>query len=440
MTQHAQARKVGFLTLGCKVNQYETQAMMQLFEDHGDQIVDGNQVADIYVINTCTVTSVGDKKSRQFIRRAKRNNPAATIVVVGCYAQIAPDEVLGLDGVNLVLGTDQRAKIIDYIDQLDGNQKQSRVTDIMDIYDFEPLTIDKIEDKTRVFLKIQEGCNQYCSYCIIPYARGNIRSREPQAIYDEVARLVTHGFKEFVLTGIHLTSYGLDFIDKRAGLIDVVENIAKIDGVARIRLGSLEPRVIDGDFIARLAQVKQFCPQFHLSLQSGCDRTLVAMNRKYNSAQYADAVKIIRNKFAFAAITTDIIVGFPGETDDDFEMTYRFVGSIGFAEMHVFKYSKRQGTKAALMPNQIAETTKSQRSERLISLAEQLKHNYLQRFINTRQAVLIEKVADKGHVAKGTTVYHSTVELTGQQLKEGQIVCCKITGHQTGILQAVAIQ
>lgn len=428
--KQAVARRINITTLGCKVNQYESEAMRALFIANGDEVVDG--LADIYVINTCTVTQMGDKKSRQMIRRAKRENPSAIVAVVGCYSQMKPTEVAQMHGVNLVIGTDQRAKIVELLEGVTSEDRAVYVGDIMTVKQFERLKIEQIDGKTRVFLKIQEGCNQYCSYCIIPYARGRIRSRPAPDIYREVARLVSHGYVEFVLTGIHLASYGRDLLGGQ--LIDVIEGIADIIGVKRIRLGSLEPTVISDDFMARLARIDQFCPQFHLSLQSGCDQTLKRMNRRYRTADFERAVQLIRRHYPDAAITTDIIVGFPGESAADFDACYQFVARIGFAEVHVFKYSPRRGTPAASMPDQVAAAVKAQRSERLMKLAEGMKRDYLKRFIGRRLDVLIEtrQAADKA--STGLTIYHSNVLLAAEQLPENSIVKCLISDCQNGSL------
>ncbi len=423
------ARKINITTLGCKVNQYESEAMKALFIANGDEIVDG--FADIYVINTCTVTNMGDKKSRQMIRRAKRENANAIVAVVGCYSQIKSAEVSQMDGVNLVLGTDQRARIVELLESITTEDHVVHVGNIMTVKHFEPLEIDQIDGKTRVFLKIQEGCNQYCSYCIIPYARGKVRSRPANDIVEEVKRLVAHGYVEFVLTGIHLASYGIELIDNK--LIDIIEKVAAINGVKRIRLGSLEPTIIDAQFMARLAKIESFCPQFHLSLQSGCDNTLKRMNRRYRTADFSRAVKLIRQHYPAAAITTDIIVGFPAETDADFEACYQFVKQIGFAEVHVFKYSPRQGTPAAKMKDQIDGKVKTARSERLMTLAETMKRSYLKQFIGQQLAVLIETTGQQ-HNANGLTIYHSNVVLPDQKLADNTIVECQITDCQNGIL------
>ncbi len=423
-------RKINITTLGCKVNQYESEAMKALFLANGDEIVDG--IADIYVINTCTVTQMGDKKSRQMIRRAKRENANAIIAVVGCYSQMKPSEVAQMNGVNLVLGTDQRARIVELLEDITIEDHAVYVGDIMTVKQFERLEIDQIDGKTRVFLKIQEGCNQYCTYCIIPYARGKVRSRPANDIIQEVKRLVGHGYVEFVLTGIHLASYGIELIDYK--LIDVIESIATIDGVKRIRLGSLEPTVIDKQFITRLAKIKSFCPQFHLSLQSGCDNTLKRMNRRYRTLDFSSAVNLIRQHYPEAAITTDIIVGFPAETDADFEACYQFVKQIDFAEVHVFKYSPRQGTPAAKMKGQVDGVTKARRSEQLIALGAQMQQSYLEGFIGRQLDVLIETTNQPTDAASGLTVYHTHVVLPSEKIAENTLVKCQITDCQNGVL------
>lgn len=407
-------RTVAFYTLGCKVNQYETEAMKGLFVKNGDSVVSPEEKADIYVINTCTVTSVGDKKSRQFIRRAKRLNPDALIAVVGCYAQIAPDEVMALDGVNLVLGTDGRHKIVSFLSHITTKDKIKEVGDIMDTHDFEELEIDSVSDKTRVFLKVQEGCNQFCSYCIIPYARGNVRSRQPFNVLKEVERVVAHGFKEVVLTGIHLASYGKDLGNVDLG--DLIEGIHDVPGLERIRLGSLEPLLIDQGFIGRLKGLNKVCDQFHLSLQSGSDATLKRMNRRYTTGQYRHAIDVIRSAYPMAGITTDVIVGFPGETEGEFLETLDFVRTIGFSQMHVFPYSRREGTKAYYMPEQVADTLKHDRAERLMAEAAMMQLAYLKTFLGQDVDVLVEGIdhqVDFGHKAKGLTRQHVEVQFNG---------------------------
>ncbi len=414
-------KKVAFHTLGCKVNQYETQAMTELFERANYQVVLDTERADVYVINTCTVTNIGDKKSRQFIRRAKKINPEAIVVVVGCYAQTAPKEVLDIAGVNLVIGTNERSKIVAYVEGIKPNEKINVVDDIMKVREFEELSVQEIKGKTRAFLKIQEGCNQYCTYCIIPYARGPIRSRGREEIMKEVKTLVNNGFKEVVLTGIHVASYGKDLQQKDA-LIGLLQELNGIEGLERIRLSSLEPTLLTEEFIKALAALNKICHHFHLSLQSGCDETLKRMNRKYTTGMYREIVDRIRRHFPHIALTTDIIVGFPGETDEDFEATYQFVDEMQFSEIHVFKFSPRKGTPAAEFNNPVDGITKHNRSERLISLGARLKRQYQERFIGEKRSVLLEVMnkANSGHL-EGLTDNYLKVLVPGDEALEGTI-------------------
>ena len=323
--------KVAFYTLGCKVNQYETEAMQELFEKRGYQIVECDEFADIYVINTCTVTNLGDRKSRQFIRRAKKINRDSIVAVVGCYSQVASDEVEKMEEVDIILGTTHRDKIVDLCEKvfLDG-KKINMVKDVSAYKKFDNLNIVDVKSKTRAYIKIQDGCNQFCSYCIIPYARGPIRSRNLQSIIDEARRLSYAGFKEIILTGIHVASYGKDL--NSISLVDVIEEVAKVDGIERIRLSSIEPTLIDDQFMQRVTRTNKLCDHFHLSLQSGSDEVLKRMNRKYTTLQYKEIVELIRQYMPDAGITTDVIVGFPGETDMEFQQTYDFVKEIGFSE------------------------------------------------------------------------------------------------------------
>ncbi|MBF4694915.1 tRNA (N(6)-L-threonylcarbamoyladenosine(37)-C(2))-methylthiotransferase MtaB [Fusibacter ferrireducens] len=382
---------VSFMTLGCKTNQYETDALMDLFYNHRFEIVEFDDYADVYVINTCTVTNVGDQKSRQMIRRAKKNNPDAIVVVVGCYAQISPEEVSAIQGVDIIVGTDARGDIIKYIEDYQNGLTEKPyviVNDIMKIKQFEELTLKHIKEHTRAFIKIQEGCNQFCSYCIIPYARGQVRSRSLENIITEISELALQGYKEFVLTGIHIGSYGLDF--KNIALIDLLEAIQKIEGVERIRLGSIEPRLITSTFIERLKPLDKVCDHFHLSLQSGSDTVLKRMNRKYCTTEYMQAVTALRQVYSTPSITTDIIVGFPGETDEEFKETFDFVKQIQFSEIHVFKFSKRESTPAAKMPKQIDGEVKKKRSEALIALGATLESEYRSSYIGKSLEVLFE--------------------------------------------------
>ncbi len=383
---------VSAMTLGCKVNQYETEAMLELFQERGYRVVDNEERADVYVINTCTVTSLSDKKSRQFIRRCKRKNPEAIIGVVGCYSQVSPEEVEKIEGVNIIIGTNNRKQIVDLVEDVPVWDKVVMVDDIMKVREFEELKIDTVKDKTRAFLKIQEGCNQYCSYCIIPYARGPIRSRKPENVVSEVKRLAENGFKEIVLTGIHVASYGKDL--NGVTLTSVLKEVHDIDGIERIRLSSLEPRMFTEEFIMAIKEMPKFCNHFHLSLQSGSDTVLKRMNRKYTTAEYAAIVDRLREELDQPSFTTDIIVGFPGETDEEFEETYAFAQRIGFSQIHVFKYSPRQGTPAAEMKDQVHGDIKSERSTKLMALAHDMSEYYLDSFIGQNADIIIEGNVD----------------------------------------------
>lgn len=384
-------KKVAFYTLGCKVNQYETEAMEEMFLNKGYEIADSNDYADIYIINTCTVTNLSDRKSRQFIRRSKRINKDSVIAVVGCYSQVAPDEIENIDEVDVIIGTTERHKVVELCEKAkESNGVLNIVQNIRDMKNFEELRIDEIKSKTRAFIKIQDGCNQFCSYCIIPYARGPIRSRALGNIIKECKRLADNGFKEVVLTGIHVASYGKD-LDENITLLDVIEEINKIGGIERIRLSSMEPRLIDESFMKRYSNLSKTCPHFHISLQSGSDFILKKMNRKYTTEDYLETVSTIRKYMPDAGITTDIIVGFPGETDKDFNETLNFVKKIGFSRIHAFKYSPRQGTPASKYKDQIHGNIKQERSEKLIKLAEIEMQKFHSKFIGETVHVLFEE-------------------------------------------------
>lgn len=409
-------KKVAFFTLGCKVNQYETDAMEHLFRDDSYEVTDFEDFADVYVINTCTVTSMSDKKSRQMIRRAKKHNEAAIIAVVGCYSQKSPDEVMSIEGVNLVMGTSDRDKIVIEIEKLDINDHIIEVEDIMKMRTFEALSIDETYGKTRAFLKIQEGCDRFCTYCIIPFTRGPVRSRALKDIITEVKSLAKNGYKEVVLTGIHVASYGKDLKD--ISLIDVIKAINDIEGIDRIRTSSVEPLIITDEFLEEIKQIHKFCPHFHLSLQSGCDSVLERMNRRYTTKDYETAVFNIRKKYPKAAITTDIIVGFPGETDEEFEKTKKYLEEINLYEMHIFKFSPREGTKAAQMLEQINPNTKNLRSEVLLGLASKHKAEFEKKMIGSTTKVLFEtKHGDEyeGHTDNYVKVFvKSPIDLIGK--------------------------
>lgn len=382
-------KKAAFYTLGCKVNQYETEAMTESFENAGYEIVDYSEFADVYIINTCTVTNMGDRKSRQIIRRARENNHGALVAVVGCYSQIAPGEVLEIPEVSLVVGTDERSRMVELVEYaMEKEEKLNMVSDIMKVREFEEMSIKSYKSRTRAFLKIQEGCDQYCTYCIIPYARGHIRSRKPDSITAEVKELAENGFKEIVLTGIHVASYGRDL--GNTSLIDIIEKVHEIDGIQRIRMSSVDPNVMTDDFIERLSYLPKICGHFHLSLQSGCDETLKRMNRKYTTGEYRKTVKKLREVFTDVAITTDLIVGFPGETDEEFQKTVDFIGEIAFSGMHVFKYSQRSGTPAAEYINQIKPQVKDARSKVITAIAEKNEEKFKKTFIGRCKSVLYE--------------------------------------------------
>ncbi len=382
-------KTVAFHTLGCKVNQYETEAMEELFEKSGYSIVNEEELADIYVINTCTVTNLSDRKSRQFIRKSKKKNEDSIIAVVGCYSQVAPDEVESLEGVDVIIGTSERNRIVELCEKVRINhEKINIVRDIKTYKEFEKIKVDEIKSRTRANIKIQDGCNQFCSYCIIPYARGPIRSRDYDDIIEEAIKLRDSGFKEVVLTGIHVASYGKD---NKIPLVNVIRGIAQIEGLERIRLSSLEPTLIDDDFMRSLKEIGKVCDHFHLSLQSGSDSVLKRMNRKYTSALFKEKTEIIRKYMPNVGLTTDIIVGFPGETEEEFSETYNFVKEIGFSRIHVFKYSPRKGTPAAKYENQVDGNIKSRRSDELIKLGDQLAKEFMNRFINTNLNVLFEE-------------------------------------------------
>lgn len=398
-------KKVKFSTLGCKVNQYETEAMAELFVKNGYEITEDYN-CDVFVLNTCTVTNLSDRKSRQQISKIRSENSNAVIAVVGCYSQVSPDEIENIEGVNVILGTKYRKEIVELCELAKSSNKTiNKVENIGKNREFEELTINTEHSMTRAYIKIQEGCSQFCSYCIIPYARGPIRSRNIRDIVLEAKRLADNGFKEIVLTGIHVASYGKDLENDDIGLIDVIEDIGQIDKIKRIRLSSLEPRIVDKQFLDRLSKVEQFCDHFHLSLQSGSDSILQSMNRKYDTDLYEKTINLIREYYPNAAITTDIIVGFPGETDEDFEKTLNFVDKIQFSKIHVFKYSNRKGTVASKMKNQVSGVVKKERSKLLIEKSKYYTNKFLDNMLNQPIKVLFESKNDDGYIKGYTTNY-----------------------------------
>ena len=401
-------KKVAFFTLGCKVNQYETKGMAQKLMDKYE-VVEPEEKADIYIINTCSVTNMSDRKSRQMIRRAKEMNKDAFVIVVGCYAEVAKEEIEKIDEVDLVLGNHQKANIDKYIEAyFDGKNIDDTAIENY-FYDFGSITYT---EKTRAVIKVQDGCNNFCTYCIIPYARGRICSRKPESVIDEITKIADEGIKEVVITGIQVSAYGKDF-DNEYRLIDLLEEINKIDGIERIRLGSIEPLMITDEFCNRARKIEKLCHHFHLSLQSGCDKTLKEMNRKYTTDQFRDVVRRLRNLYDDVILTTDIIVGFPNETDEDFEKTYEFLKEIKFYKMHVFKYSPRKGTVAAKMKNQIPAEIKDVRSKRLLQLSNENECDYLNEYIGKKVRVLMEE--KDGDYIKGHTGNYIVVKTVGDE-------------------------
>ena len=397
-------KKMASFALGCKVNQYESEAIAELFQEKGYEIVGIDEKADVYVINTCTVTNFGDKKSRQLIRKVKRQNEAAIVAVVGCYAQTAPQELMQVTGVNLVIGTKDRAQIVEMVENYNqANGVENYVSDIMKERLFEPLSIQKLSNRTRAYLKIQDGCSQYCSYCIIPYARGPIRSREPEDVIAEVKRLADNGFREVVLTGIHVASYGKD--RKDTSLLEILRQVHAVEGIQRIRFSSIEPNVVTEEFARTMAELPKVCDHFHLSLQSGCDKTLKEMNRKYDTEKYRQAAATLRRYLPKVALTTDIIVGFPGETEDDFQESYAFAKEMGFAKIHVFPYSPKRGTPAAERKDQLLNSVKSERSHKLMELSDSMADAFLQAYAGLETEVLFEREVEAGIYEGHTTNY-----------------------------------
>ena len=376
-------KKVALHNLGCKVNAYETDAMQELLENHGYEIVPFKEGADIYIINTCTVTNMADRKSRQMIHRAKKMNPEAIVVAAGCYVQAQNVEID--ECIDIVIGNNRKKELISILEE----HIQKSVIDINHTKEYEEMHISKTAEHTRAYIKVQDGCNQFCTYCIIPFARGRVRSRAKEDVISEVNELAKNGYKEVVLTGIHLSSYGVDL--EKENLLTLILAVHEVEGIERIRLGSLEPRIITEEFAQTISTLPKMCPHFHLSLQSGCDETLRRMNRRYTSAEYFEKCQLLRKYFKNPALTTDVIVGFPGETEEEFSKSKAFVDSIDFYETHIFKYSKRQGTKAANMDNQVPETVKTLRSNELLALNERKRAIYEKQFAGCEVEVLMEE-------------------------------------------------
>ena len=426
-------KKAALHNLGCKVNAYETEAMQHLLEEAGYEIVPFTQKADVYVINTCSVTNMADRKSRQMLHKAKKNNPDSIVVAAGCYVQTSEKEVLNDLSVDIVIGNDRKHDLVRLLEEYSLDSVNDTVDDINDgKHDFEELFIDQTKEHTRAFIKVQDGCNQFCSYCIIPYARGRVRSRRFENVIAEVERLAANGFKEVVLTGIHLSSYGVDF-EEATGLLELLQAVNAVKGIERIRLGSLEPKIVTEHFASELSKLDKICPHFHLSLQSGCDATLKRMNRKYTTKEYERGCELLRKYFVHPAITTDVIVGFPGETEEEFAQTKAYLERIHFYEMHIFKYSKRKGTRAAVMPDQIDEQIKAARSEKLIALGHDMSKEFRKFYIGKNEEVLFEEkavIGDKEYFVGYTKEYVKVAKKTDENL-ENQIVSGRISGMLT---------
>ncbi|MEG2788608.1 MAG: tRNA (N(6)-L-threonylcarbamoyladenosine(37)-C(2))-methylthiotransferase MtaB [Romboutsia sp.] len=432
-------KKVAFYTLGCKVNQYETEAMLEMFKKEGYSQVESEEFADVYVINTCTVTHMSDRKSRQYIRRMKKKNPEAIIAVVGCYSQVSPEEILEIEEVNLVMGTNERRTIVQEIKKIDANKKVSTVDDIMKVRAFEEIEISQSNGKTRAFMKIQDGCDRFCSYCIIPYARGGkVRSRSLYSILEEIEKLVNNGYKEVVLTGIHVASYGKDLRDEEINLLNVIKEIDKIDGIKRIRLSSVEPLLFTDEFVNEVSKMNKVCPHYHLSLQSGCDETLDRMNRRYTINEYKTIVDRLRENIPNVAITTDVIVGFPGETNDEFNKTYKFLRDIELSQMHIFKYSPRKGTPASTMENQIDPQMKQFRSDKLLNLNKENFNKFANRFMGEEFEVLFEQnIIDNKY--EGLTPNYIRVVVPSQKDIQGEILKVKITHVKDEYVEGILV-
>ena len=433
------SKVVRFVTLGCKVNQYETNAMAQKFLEKGYQIIEEitpeneDIKPDICIINTCTVTNMSDRKSRQMLRRMKEKNPETIVVAVGCYAQVAKEELAKIPEIDLVLGNNEKVEIVKYVEEYINNHINNvELDDVMYSKEFSDFGDVTYTEKTRAVIKIQDGCDRFCSYCIIPYARGRVRSRKPESIISEITQIASKGIKEVVITGIHIASYGKDFAMSKDSklanyrLIDLLEEINEIQGIQRIRLGSIEPLLITEEFVERLKKIEKICHHFHLSLQSGCDETLKRMNRRYTTEQFKIIVNLLRNAYEDVNLTTDIIVGFPGETDEEFNKTYQFLKEIKFYKMHIFKYSPRKGTKAAVMPNQISGDIKEKRSRELIELSNENELEYNQKYIGKEMEVLFEEEKEKiykGHTQNYILVYCQTDKKIDNEIEK--VICKK---------------
>ena len=425
-------KKAALHNLGCKVNAYETEALQQILENAGYEIVPFSEYADVYVINTCSVTNMADRKSRQMLHRAKKMNPDAVVVGAGCYVQTKEAQALLDDTIDIVLGNNRKHELLSLLEEYEREHRKCHsLTDINhEKQEYEELFLEKTAEHTRAFIKVQDGCNQFCSYCIIPFARGRVRSRDAKDVLQEIKRLAERGFKEVVLTGIHLSSYGTDTGDS---LLHLIQQVHEIEGIERIRLGSLEPRIVTEEFVQALASMEKICPHFHLSLQSGCDETLKRMNRRYDTKEYEAGADLLRKYFTHPAITTDVIVGFPGETDEEFETTKQYLEHIHFYEMHIFQYSKREGTKAAAMPDQVPEQVKKERSNILLELERKMSEEYRQYYCGKCETALMEEtfVYEGEEYYTGYTKEYVKVAVKSRENMENCFVTGKITRHLT---------
>ena len=429
-------KKVALHNLGCKVNAYEVEAMQQLLEKAGYEIVPFTEGADVYLINTCTVTNIADRKSRQMLHKAKKMNPDAIVVAAGCYAQADTEKLKEDNAVDLILGNNQKTQIVEVLEEYEKeHSKQVQVIEINHTKEYEELSIEQTAEHVRAYIKVQDGCNQFCTYCIIPFARGRVRSRKIADVLREVETLASKGYKEVVLTGIHLSSYGVDFPkEERESLLSLIQAVSKVAGIQRIRLGSLEPRIITEEFLEGIVATGKVCPHFHLSLQSGCNKTLKNMNRRYSAQEYAEKCELIRKYYPAPALTTDVIVGFPMETEEDFEESYEFVKNIHFYETHIFKYSRRHGTKAAAMDGQLTEAVKAQRSEKLLELHDIRAKEYEEAMIGKAIELLLEEEIEEDgkmwYVGHSREYVRAVIEKT-EVHQVNDLVEAKVTGFVT---------
>ena len=435
--------KAALHNLGCKVNAYETEAMEQQLKERGYEIVPFDEKADVYIINTCSVTNIADRKSRQMLHRAKKLNPESVVVAAGCYVQVASEELKKDASVDIVIGNNKKAELADILDEYLGNVHEEEeaevfVTDLSHGSDYEALHLEQPSDHTRAFIKVQDGCNQFCSYCIIPYARGRVRSRSREDVVKEITGLVAQGYKEAVLTGIHLSSYGIEHMEgnpvsqgdwNHRELLALIREVHEIEGLERIRLGSLEPRIITEEFVKTLSSLPAICPHFHLSLQSGCTETLKRMNRKYTAGEYLEGCRLLRKYFDHPALTTDVIVGFPGETEEEFKSSKEMVSEAKFYETHIFKYSRRKGTRADKMENQIPEQVKASRSHEMIELGKAHQKEYMEYYLGKQVEILFEETTEINGQTYwvGHTREYIKVAVLSEKNLENQLVTGEIT-------------